>query len=718
MSNRGARIATADFWGEDADVPRLYIDKEFLSGYAKLEKSVQRAVDKTFELFAEHTHAGLHLEKLRNAKDPRIRTIRITDFWRGVVLAPERGDEYLLLTVLPHDKATAFATSKKFTVNHALGVLEVRDQSALEGFQPALAQAADKTATRLFDGVNDSDLILLGIDSDILPVVRLLTSEQHLLALGGLLPEPQYNALIALATGMTPDEAWQEISTYLADTEPPDEVDQNDLGAAIERTPDRYVGVSGPDELADILAHPFAAWRTFLHPRQRRVAYRPSHRGPVLVSGGAGTGKTVTVLHRAAFLAKRLPPGTGKDILITTFNRGLADSLDELLAVLVEDDTVRGRIDVVNVDQLANQIVRNAEGRKVDIVDRPTVDKLWHDASQATGGSLSASFLRGEWERVILAQDLPDRDAYLACERPGRGKPVRTHSLVREQAWSAISGVLDQLRRTDAGRTHLQVAAAAANLLAQRPVPPYRHVLVDEGQDLHPAQWRLLRRAVPRGADDLFIVSDPHQRIYANQVSLAKLGIEVRGRSSKLTVNYRTTEEILMWAVRMLAGRPAQGLDDMEDTLAGYHSPMHGGRPVIAAFPNWSSELDGIVATVRAWLDAGVEPHAIGVAARTTAKCRDIQSALAGAHISARAPHGVRVRTMHKMKGMEYRCVLVAGVDAATVPMAAALTPRDEDPVAHEQDRQRERCLLFVACTRARDALHVTHSGTPSPFLT
>ncbi|MGB3441085.1 MAG: UvrD-helicase domain-containing protein [Actinophytocola sp.] len=698
-------------------MPRLYIDKEFLPGYAKLEKNVQRAVDKTFELFAEHTHAGLHLEKLKNSKDPRIRTIRITDFWRGVVLAPERGDEYLLLTVLPHDKANAFATSKKFTVNQALGVLEVRDQSALEGFQPALAQAAGTTTTRLFDGVNDSDLVRLGIDGDILPVVRLLTSERHLLALSGLLPEPQYNALVALATGMSPDEAWQEISAYLAEAEPPEKVDQDDLGAAIERTPDRYVGVSGPNELADILAHPFAVWRTFLHPRQRRVAYHPSYRGPVLVSGGAGTGKTVTALHRAAFLAKRLPPGTSKDILITTFNRGLADSLQELLAVLVEDEMVRERIDVINVDAFANQVVRNAEDRRVEIIDPPAEAKLWQEARQATGGALSASFLRSEWEQVILAQGLPDRDSYLACERPGRGKPVRSHSPTREQAWTAISGVLDQLNRLGQ-RTHLQVAVTAAELLARRPAPPYRHVLVDEGQDLHPAQWRLLRRAVARGLDDLFIVSDPNQRIYANKVSLAKLGIEVRGRSSRLTVSYRTTQEILGWAVRMLAGQPAQGLDDEEDTLVGYHSPMHGRRPVVAAYPHWQAELDGIVAKVRAWLEAGVEPHSIGIAARTTAKGKDIQAALTDAGIPTRAPKGVRVRTMHKMKGMEYRCVLVAGVDAATVPAAAALTPRDEDLIAHEQDRRRERCLLFVACTRARDALHVTHAGTPSPFLT
>lgn len=682
MSNRGA--APANLWGRTSAVPRLYIDADFMSGYAKLEKPVQRAVDKTFALFAEHTYAGLHLEKLRNPRDSRVRTIRINNFWRGVVLAPEHGDEYVLLKVLPHDDAIAFAVSRKFTVNQALGILEVRDQVALEGFEPALAQAAGRTDVRLFDRVDDRDLVRLGVDSDILPVVKLLTSEEHLMALSGLLPKPQYDVLIALASGMTPEQAWQEISAYLADAEPPEKVDQDDLATAIERTPDKYVGVSGPDELADILAHPFARWRVFLHPRQRRVAYRPSHRGPVLVSGGAGTGKTVTVLHRAAYLAKQLPPGEGKDVLVTTFTRGLADSLAEQLRQLVDDEAVLSRIDVLNVDRFANQVVSAAES--------------------------------AQWEQVILAQSLRDRDAYLACHRSGRGKPVRTHSRTREQAWSAIAEVLGELRQTGQ-RTHGQVAEAAADVLACRAAPPYRHVLVDEGQDLHPAQWRLLRRAVARGPDDLFVVSDPNQRIYANRVSLARLGIEVRGRGSRLTVSYRTTQEILAWAVRMLAGLPARGLDDADDTLAGYHSPMHGRRPVVESFPDWNAELDGITDKVRAWLDAGVEAHAIGVAARTTAKVRDIKTALRDAGIPNTAPKGVRVNTMHKMKGMEYRCVLVAGVDAASVPAGGALTPRDEDPIAHDHDLHRERCLLFVACTRARDALHVTYAGTPSSFL-
>lgn len=208
-------------------------------------------------------------------------------------------------------------------------------------------------------------------------------------------------------------------------------------------------------------------------------------------------------------------------------------------------------------------------------------------------------------------------------------------------------------------------------------------------------------------------MSDPNQRIYHNKVSLAGLGIEVRGRSTRLTINYRTTQEILVWAVRMLAGRPSDGLDGVPDTLAGYRSPVHSRHPAVHAYPDWQTELNGIVDQVRNWLSAGVEPHAIGVAARTTGRASTIRSALRDADL----PDDLRVTTMHGMKGMEFRCVAVAGVSAGSIPEPAAVAAVDDDPIAHDQDIHRERCLLFVACTRARDALTISYSGPPSPFL-
>jgi superfamily I DNA/RNA helicase len=249
----------------------------------------------------------------------------------------------------------------------------------------------------------------------------------------------------------------------------------------------------------------------------------------------------------------------------------------------------------------------------------------------------------------------------------------------------------------------------------------YRHVVVDEGQDLHPAQWRLLRALVAPGPNDMFLLADPHQRIYDNQVSLAQLGIEVRGRAHRLTVNYRTTHEILDLSVRVLSGNAVVGLDDQADTLRGYRSVTHGGAPEVAAHADRNRELDALIERVGTWLEQGVEPHAIGVAARTGNLVKAISRTLSEAHIDVaddrRGVDGVRVATMHHMKGLEFQCLAVVGLDAGVLPAPNAVTSAAEDPHGHRQDLQRERCLLFVALTRARDVLYLSHSGTPSVLL-
>jgi len=158
---------------------------------------------------------------------------------------------------------------------------------------------------------------------------------------------------------------WDEVSAQLPAGAPPEAVDTDDIVAAVARTPDRFVLVAGPDELAQILAHPFDAWRAFLHPAQREIAYRPSYAGPALVTGGAGTGKMVTALHRAVHLARL---GAGP-ILLTTFTRNLADALDRQLGLLADDPAVRDRIEVLNVDRLAYRVVAESLGRQPAVVD-------------------------------------------------------------------------------------------------------------------------------------------------------------------------------------------------------------------------------------------------------------------------------------------------------------------------------------------------------------
>lgn len=687
---------------------QLFIDKDFFFEFGKLEKPVQDKVREVFGKFTAATHTGLHLEKVNNAQDPRMRTIRIDQFWRGVVLAPQTGDAYLLLKVLPHDDAYQWAARHRATVNTAIGVVEIRNATAIDE-QPVTVPA---DTTPLFADVSDADLTRLGVDAQVLAFARTLTTADQLESARTMLPEAQYDVLYALAAGYTPEQVWQEMP-------PPPQtgIDPEDVVTAMARSPQRAVLVTGPDELMEVFAYPFALWRIYLHPTQRRVAYG-SFSGPARVMGGPGTGKTVVALHRAHHLAQRTR--ADKAILLTTFTKTLAGSLEDGLRILVEDDEIRRRIDVRHIDQVAYQIVSREHGRLPVLRDTDETAR-WRQIIYDQRLDLTEAFLAAEWRQVILAQGITSLLDYQAARRAGRG--ARLGSLQRERVWDAVTAFTDRLT-ADGVWTYETICLEAARMLESADVKPYKHVIVDEAQDLSPWQWRLLRAAVAPGSDDLFIAGDTHQRIYSNRVTLRQVGVDIAGRAYRLKLNYRTTAEILAWSIGLLRDEPVDDLDGNLDDLTGCRSDVHGPWPTTKGCPTRQAELGQLLTQVRAWLDRGVEPDQIGVAMRSNMPVDETVQALRQAGIPAMSlakqssfDDKVAVGTMHRMKGLEFRCVAVVGVSDHAVPSASAVTPADVDPVAHRLDVQRERSVLFVACTRAREELLVSWHGNPSPFL-
>lgn len=693
-------------------MPRLGIDKDFLLEFARLDRPVQDRVHAVFAKFENATHTGLHLEKVHNGRDERLRTIRIDQFWRGVVLAPDTGDQYTLLTVLPHDDAYAWAQRRRATVNAATGRIEIRDSVAIDDTLPELSQAARRAPSLLFAGVDDGDLRRLGVDEQTLAFARVLTDGAQLDAARAFLPQNQWDALFGLAAGLTPEQVWTELGA----TVPATPFDTDDVAAAVERSPERVVLVDGPDELMAVLEHPFALWRIYLHPTQHQVVHA-RYRGPARVTGGPGTGKTVVALHRARHLAR-----AGGPVLLTTFTSTLAASLLDGLDLLVDDPSVRDRITVRHVDQLAYHVFHERHGRPA-ILGPAEETAMWRVVAGRLELPFSETSLAEEWRHVVLAQRVTDAAGYLAANRTGRGRRLGTRQ--RAQVWQAIWEFERDLRLRQVW-TYETVCVEATRLLDGMADKPYRHVVVDEAQDLSPVQWRLLRAAVAPGPDDLFVAGDTHQRIYNHRVSLRDLGIAVAGRSTRLTVNYRTTAEILGWSLGMLRGEAIDDMDGGVDSVAGYRSQLHGMPPTLRGFPTRNEELAALVEQIRAWLDAGVAPAEISVAARTNALADSVLLALGAAGIAARslargkakgADEAVPVGTMHRMKGLEFRCLAVVGVSEHFVPFGKAVTAADQDALTHAHDVQRERCLLFVACTRAREQLHLSWHGTPSPFL-
>ena len=694
---------------------RLALHLDLLKEFPTLEKPVRERVGEVFAKFEEATHTGLHLEKIAGARDHRFRTIRIDQFWRGVVLAPDSGDTYILLRVLPHDDAYEWAKRRKASVNTATGGIEIRDVAALDASLPHMKRMAGEGRKGLFDHVKDAELRRLGIDEHTLPLARVLTAPFQLEAARGLLPPVQWDVLYGLASGLTPEEVWAELGPAIVE-----DVDPDDLDAAVRRSSDRVLLVDGPHELLKALEHPFDLWRIYLHPVQR-AAVEASYRGPARVTGGPGTGKTVVTLHRAYRLAR-----AGGRVLLTTFTSTLADALESSLRLLAETEGAAGaeqalsRIRVEHVDRFANRVFREAHG-SLNLLSTQREHALWEQVTKRLELDLSPAFLAEEWRQVVLAQRITSADAYLAAKRRGRGRGLDAG--LKARVWQAVAAFQETVAERRVW-TYETVVDEAARLLSEHGKAPFDHVLVDEAQDLHPGQWRLLRAAVAEGPDDLFIAGDAHQRIYGPQVSLSEVGVNIRGRSSKLRINYRTTAQILGWGLGLMRGQSVDDLDGGLDSVAGCRSEMRGEEPAVSGLATWEAELEHLVGTVRSWLDTGVLPGEIGVAARSNRAVDQAVSALEAAGIGARTlakgsvpGEEVSAGTMHRMKGLEFRCLAVVGAGGDQLPAPRSVTPREEDPGAHARDLLRERSLLFVACTRARERLSVSWHGHPSPFV-
>ena len=262
---------------------------------------------------------------------------------------------------------------------------------------------------------------------------------------------------------------------------------------------------------------------------------------------------------------------------------------------------------------------------------------------------------------------------------------------------------------------------ARSYLELKKPTLPYRAIVVDESQDFHAEEWRLLRAMIPFGSNDLFLVGDAHQRIYGQKVALKACEINVQGRASRLRIKYRTTEEIRAWAMAMLEGVEIDDLDGKREDETGYKSLLTGPKPEVHHFETRPAELKYVGQRVKELVGSRPPEH-VCIVTRTNKLLKDdYQPMLKSLSIPStlldqkREGDGVRLATMHWVKGLEFPVMILAGINTKYMPLQ--LDSHDDDPIAAADHESRERSLLFVAATRARDLLVVTNWGTPSPFL-
>jgi superfamily I DNA/RNA helicase len=551
----------------------------------------------------------------------------------------------------------------------------------------------------IFEDREDDYLLSLGVPENWLPTLHEVRDDDQLLLICEKLPSDVAERLLNLAAG--------ELVTPPVPVPPERPV----IEAADTRR--RFYLVEDAEGLAAALEAPMERWIAFLHPSQRALVER-AFSGPAKVSGSAGTGKTVVAMHRARNRARQ-----GVKVLLTSYVTTLCENIERNLRMLCSPSELED-ITVSTVHKQALAIVTQVEP-KVRPAPDDDVRRLLDQLRVRHAPAYEKNFVQAEWENVVRLQGLSSWDEYRGAQRTGRGSGLAVKE--RKVLWQVFGGVLESL----ASRRLLDwtgLCLRAQELLTEgRAASPYGAVIVDEVQDLKPAELRFVNALCSQNPGNLMLCGDAGQRIYPGGYSLSAMGIEVRGRSTVLRINYRTTEQIRRLADRML-GDVADDLDGGEERRSSTRSLLRGPTPQLLGYASQADELTAGVAEVGRLLASGLAPKAIGIFARTNKRIDEMSEALSDAGIACRllsehdadSDGAVQLGTMHRAKGLEFKAVLVIGCADNAVPSAGILR-KTADPQDREAVEARECRLLYVAMTRARDELKVSWAGAPSRFL-
>ena len=685
----------------------------FFNSLTQLQPNVQAKVNQMVLKFQSNPKSpGLNYEKLNAAKDKNMRSLRVDQAYRVILLAPEEDNVYLFLWADHHDAAYSWAQNHRCDVNRSTGAIQL--YSVDENVE---AQSVDESVTRAFSALKDRELQKLGVPEEQLVLVRSIENETGLDAQQAKLPADAYEGLFLYMAGETYEDILRDREVDLIE----DVVDISFL-TALERVQSKasFMVPEDESELLQMLNAPLDKWRVFLHPSQRRLVEGKKN-GPARVLGGAGTGKTVVAIHRARWLAHQIDDD--RKILFTTFTKNLAVDIQQNLQSICSNEEL-ARIEVVNLDRWVQAFLRSHSYDYRVEFDSASLDEYWHIAISEKPSDLDFldSFFKEEWQRVIQPQGIQTLDEYKRASRIGRGTRLNREQRVR--IWPVFEEYRSQLNRMRLKETDDAYRDAADLITTKELETNYSSVVVDEAQDMGTQAFRLLRAIVEEKPNDLFIVGDAHQRIYGkNRVVLGRCGINIRGRSRKLKINYRTTDEIRKWAVHLLEGRVIDDLDGGADSNSIYKSLTHGESPQIENLENASAQAKfiGEILT-RGSIPAG----RTCVVARIKREVAEIKRLLEDAGIKCAvikpsepevdSADTLKLATIHRVKGLEFDQIVLASANAGLIPLDLALMDKG-DEVSSEEAETEERSLVYVAITRARKNSYILSYGEPSPFL-
>jgi len=686
------------------------ISDAFTDSLARLTGDEQKAVKTTaFDLQMNSANPGMKFHRLDKARDKNFWSVRVNGDIRLIV--HRREDSLLLCYVDHHDKAYDWAERRKLEIHPVTGaaqIVKIRETIKevvvpvyLQEETPIPAKAASKKPL-LFQARSDEELLGYGVPPEWLADVK-SADEDSLLDLADHLPAEASEALLELAVGGKPRTA-QAASTTADPFEHPD----------AQR---RFRIMTNVEELERALDFPWEKWTIFLHPDQKEFVHR-DYSGPARVSGSAGTGKTIVGLHRAVHLARA---NLDARVLLATFSDPLANALQAKVRRLIAGEPRLGeRIEVHSLPALGLRLHKAMCGAAKIIERKELLEVIQNASAGVSDHRFSIRFLITEWEQIVDAWQLESWEAYRDVARLGR--KTRLPEPQRRILWDIFRVVRSELNRrgltSEAGV--FQALAATLNQTKNR---PYDFCVVDEAQDISVCQLRFLAALGGEQSNALFFAGDLGQRIFQQPFSWKSQGVDIRGRSRNLKINYRTSHQIRRQADRLL-GPEVSDVDGNVENRSETISVFNGPPPKIETFASEKDEIRAVGEWIAEKCKDGAVPNEIGVFVRSDAELARAEAAVKQAnlpykildeHVETASGH-VSLCSMHLAKGLEFRVVAVMACDDEVIPLQERISNVGDDSDLQEV-YDTERQLLYVACTRARDHLLVSAVKPGSEFL-
>ena len=689
---------------------RLFLSDTCYEPLFALPKKIQTKVVNFQRKFRECTTAnGMHLEPIAQFNDASMRTARIDDNYRAVIGLID--DNAYLLYVGTHENAYNWGIRKKLVWNdHTQACQLVTVHQISETV--VKTEESESKETYPYANVLEEQWLKIGVPEELISQVKLIKSLDDLELLEEYLPTDAFENIYNLLDGENIDDIIAEIEDGQAK--------ENEDQLLSNNNKRRFVELTDDDALQRILDNDMDKWQLFLHPSQQKLV-DADYKGTMKVSGGAGTGKTVAALHRL----KHLSGNPEAKILFTTYTRTLRENLEELVKKMGIN---RSRCTLSNIDQVLIETARQyniKDGYKIlDYSGDEESLKLWREVLETEVTEFDEKFLYDEYIDVIVYFGNTDVKSYMMQQRVGRTKALSRKQ--RIEIWKLVEKYIE-LKQERRVVDRLELFNETTRYLNDNNIRPYTNVIADEFQDFSNPELKFLRALVAEGRNDLFLTGDPMQRIYSGRkINFGAAGINVRGvRSRRLKINYRTTEPIKKVAVSVIKGITFEDMDGGTESMNGYVSLIHGGeKPIYKIVGNATDEVTQTAEWVNECINNQINANDICIAAPSMGLMKELQSYLHTNGIAYKvlkgtskqgASNGISLCTLHSLKGLEFKVVVLIGINERNIPskVTEGYPFTGMDALDKKEFLSSKRSLLYVAITRARQLVYMVGYGEP-----